>query len=108
MVIRFRSSVIRVLALAGIVGICLTPAPAVAQDDDQLAGQLIKTSASVEPGDHVVVFGGKHSLDLMEAVAIEAQKAGGMVEMMLNTDRVARSKYRTSTSVRCRNTGSPG
>ena len=93
MVTRFRSSVIRVLALAGIVGICLTPAPAVAQDDDQLAGQLIKTSASVEPGDHVVVFGGKHSLDLMEAVAIEAQKAGGMVEMMLNTDRVARSYW---------------
>ena len=91
MVIRFRSSVIRVLALAGIVGIWLAPAPAFAQDDARLAVQLINTSASVEPGDHVVIFGGKHSLDLMEAVAIEAQKAGGMVEMMLNTDRVARS-----------------
>lgn len=91
MAIRFRSSILRVLALAGIVGIWLAPAQAVAQDDARLAEQLIKTSASVEPGDHVVVFGGKHSLDLMEAVAIEAQKAGGMVDMMLNTDRVARS-----------------
>ena len=93
MVIRLRSSVTRSLALAGIVGIWLAPAPAFAQDDARLAGQLIKTSASVEPGDHVVIFGGKHSLDLMEAVAIEAQKAGGMVEMMLNTDRVARSYW---------------
>jgi leucyl aminopeptidase (aminopeptidase T) len=91
MATRFGSSIIRVLALAGIVGIWLAPAQAVAQDDAHLAVQLIKTSASVQPGDHVVVFGGKHSLDLMEAVAIEAQKAGGMVDMMLNTDRVARS-----------------
>jgi len=85
------SSLPRILALAGIVGFWLTPASAVAQDDEHLAGQLIRTSASVQPGDHVVVFGGKHTLDLMEAVAIEAQKAGGMVDMMLNTDRVARS-----------------
>jgi len=86
-----RSSHILSLTFAVVFGVFLAPAPAVAQDEARLAGQLISTSASVQPGDHVVIFGGRVSLDLMEAVAIEAQKAGGMVDMMLNTDRVARS-----------------
>ena len=91
MVTRRLRFVAPLFALTGLSGLVLAPASAVAQDDARLAGQLINTSATVEPGDHVVIFGGKHSLELMEAVAIEAQKAGGMVDMMLNTDRVARS-----------------
>lgn len=86
-----RRSLILSFTFALGVGIVLSPAPVAAQDDARLAGQLVATSASVQPGDHVVIYGGRVSLDLMEAVAIEAQKAGGMVDMMLNTDRVARS-----------------
>jgi leucyl aminopeptidase (aminopeptidase T) len=75
------------VALAGIQG------TATAQEDAKLAAQIAKVSASVQPGDVVVVFGGAHTLPQMEAIAIEAQKAGGLVNMMVNTDRVARSYW---------------
>jgi hypothetical protein len=49
-------------------------ARAKAQDKDygELAGRIVKTSASVKPGD-VVVAGGKHDVALMEDLAIEAR-----------------------------------
>jgi leucyl aminopeptidase (aminopeptidase T) len=82
------------VALLLIAGLVLVPATAMAQADDaKLAVQLAHTSASVKPGDVVVVFGGKHTLPLMEMVAIEVQKAGGQVNMMLQSDRVARSYW---------------
>ena len=40
-----------------------------------------------------MITGGKHMIPLMEAVAIEVQKAGGFQNMILNTDRVTRSFY---------------
>lgn len=66
-----------------------------AQSDEmtqKLALRLVQ-SASVKPGDVVMINGGKHMIPLMEAVAIEVQKAGGFPNMMLNTDRVTRSFY---------------
>lgn len=75
------------MALAGSQG------TATAQEDAKLATQIAKVSASVQPGDVVVVFGGAHTLPQMEAIAIEAQKAGGLVNMMINTDRVARAYW---------------
>lgn len=60
-------------------------------DEEALARKVVSTSVNVRPGDVVVVAGGKHTIPLMEAVAIEAQKAGGMVTMFLNSDRVWRS-----------------
>ena len=75
------------LAFAGSYG------PATAQDDSKLATQIAGVSAGIQPGDVVVVFGGAHTLPQMEAIAIEAQKAGGLVNMMINTDRVARSYW---------------
>ena len=62
-------------------------------NDARLARELAQTATSIKPGDVVVVYGGKHTLPLMEAVAIEVQKVGGQVNMMLNTDRVARSYW---------------
>lgn len=59
-----------------------------------LAGRIARTAAGIKPGDVVVVAGGKHTIPLMEAVAIEAQKAGGMVSMFLLSDSVTRSSYR--------------
>ena len=66
-----------------------------AQTDEmtqKLALRLVQ-SASVRPGDVVMITGGKHMIPLMEAVAIEVQKAGGFQNMILNTDRVTRFFY---------------
>jgi aminopeptidase len=66
-----------------------------AQDKDygELAGRIVKTSAGVKPGDVVVVAGGKHDVALMEALAIEAAKAGGLVTMFLDSDKYERAFY---------------
>ncbi len=82
---------IALMLLTTILGI----SAATAQDDkkyQELAVRLVQ-SASVKPGDVVVVDGGKHIIPLMEAVAIEVQKAGGMPIMFLESDRVTRSFY---------------
>jgi leucyl aminopeptidase (aminopeptidase T) len=66
-----------------------------AQTDEatqKLAARLVQ-SASLKPGDVVIVDGGKHMIPLMEAVTVEVQKAGGMPVMFLESDRVARSFY---------------
>ncbi len=60
---------------------------------EELAKRIVNTSANVQAGDVVVVFGGKHTIPLMEAFTIEAMNAGGMVEMFLNTDKVSRAFY---------------
>jgi leucyl aminopeptidase (aminopeptidase T) len=59
----------------------------------ELASRIVKTSANVKPGDVVVVSGGKHNIALMEALAIEAAKRGGMVTMFLDSDKVERAFY---------------
>jgi leucyl aminopeptidase (aminopeptidase T) len=64
-----------------------------AQDYAELARRMVKTSASVKPGDVVVVFGGKHDVALMEDLAIESAKAGGLVTMFLDSDKYERAIY---------------
>lgn len=71
-----------------------SPSAAERPDLPRLARRIAHTAAGVRPGDVVVVFGGKHTIPLMEALAIEAQKAGGMVTMFLASDSVTRSSYR--------------
>jgi aminopeptidase len=90
-----RSSEIRpwTLALTVLAVLALFPASALGQDEMRLAGQIVNTTASVQPGDHVVIAGGKHNMSMVEAIAIEAQKAGGMVTMLVNSDRVLRSTW---------------
>lgn len=41
-----------------------------------------------------MVSGGKHEIPLMEALAIEAKKQGGLVTMFLDTDAVERATYK--------------
>ena len=45
----------------------------------------------MRPGDVVIVNGGKHTVGLMEEMAIEAGKAGGLPMLWLESDRVART-----------------
>src|SRR5439155_12637742 len=61
------------------------------RDLDELAHRIVTTSLVVKPGEVVVINGGKHTIPLMEALAIEADKAGGMVTILLDSDRVIRS-----------------
>src|SRR6266704_4291798 len=70
---------------------CTVPANPQERDLGELARRVVTTSVSVKPGDVVVITGGKHTVPLMEALAIEAQKAGGMVTMFLSSDSVVRS-----------------
>jgi leucyl aminopeptidase (aminopeptidase T) len=62
-----------------------------ARDLDHLAHRIVATSLAIKPGEVVVINGGKHTIPLMEALAVEAQKAGGMVTIFLSSDRVIRS-----------------
>jgi leucyl aminopeptidase (aminopeptidase T) len=59
----------------------------------ELARRIVSTSANIKPGEVVVISGGKHTIPLMEALAIESQKAGGLVNMFLYSDIVERSYF---------------
>jgi aminopeptidase len=78
-----------IFAAASLASLCT----AMAGDDqfNQLARKVVTVSANIKPGDVVMISGGKHTLPLMESLAIEARKAGGMVTILINTDRIARS-----------------
>jgi aminopeptidase len=84
-----------------LLGLCLIVGPGAAQSNPSarpalsvLAHRIAVTSARIKPGDVVVVAGGKHTIALMEAIAIEAQKAGGLTNLFLASDSVTRSYYR--------------
>jgi len=92
-----RCKVFFFIAVLVIINILLFSSAAIFAQEikfDELASKVIKTSANIKPGDVVVVNGGKHTIPLMEALAIEAGKAGGMVNMFLTTDRVLKSYYK--------------
>ncbi len=63
------------------------------KDYTELARKIVKTSANVKPGDVVVVAGGKHDVALMEDLAIESAKSGGLVTMFLDSDRLERAVF---------------
>ncbi|HXM17964.1 MAG TPA: aminopeptidase [Candidatus Tumulicola sp.] len=73
------------------LSLTMTRAAADAPNLQQLAQRIITTSVAVQPGEVVVIEGGKHTIPLMEALAIEAQKAGGLVTLWLDSDKVIRS-----------------
>jgi leucyl aminopeptidase (aminopeptidase T) len=77
----------------GLLAAVATPGQTTGQPQDYavLARRIVAESANIKPGDVVVINGGQHNIPLMEALAIEVQKAGGMPTMFLNTDRVQRS-----------------
>ena len=84
-----------VVGVVCLVFTALVCSPALGADEDQerLARQVVETTANIQPGDVVVIAGGQHTTDLMEAVASEVWKAGGMCTMLLQTDRANRARY---------------
>ena len=58
----------------------------------EIAHKVVNFSAGVKPGEVVVISGGVQKLPLMEALAIEAAKAGALVEpLFVTTDRLERA-----------------
>ncbi len=85
-----RSGGMLLLILLSIGLLSLKPAIAQEKNFDELAHRVVTASANVKPGEVVVISGGKHTIPLMEALAIESMKAGGMVTMFLSSDKVSR------------------
>jgi hypothetical protein len=82
------------LIVSGLILVLLSAAPACfaqGRNFDELAHRIVTTTVNIKPGEAVVISGGKHTVPLMEALAIEAQKAGGLVTMFLGSDKVIRS-----------------
>lgn len=90
--ISVRSTIVAlVVSLASLTA--LSQADAQSTTYQQLAHRIITSSVQVQPGEVVLITGGKHTIPVMEALAIEAQKAGGLVTITLNSDKVIRSQY---------------
>ncbi|WP_460551303.1 aminopeptidase [Hymenobacter daeguensis] len=76
------------IPMACVWGLLLSTGSAFGQNYEQMARQIVNTSAGVKSGDAVVITGGQHTLPLMEAVAVEVARAGGQPTMWLTTDKV--------------------
>ena len=85
--------ILTICAAIGLGVFAGSAAKAQEMDYGELARRVVKTSANVKPGDVVVVYGGKHDIALMEALAIETAKQGGMVTMFLDSDKFERAFY---------------
>src|SRR5438046_9702511 len=73
------------------VSVALSAAAAQQGNVDRLAHRIVTTAVAVRPGEVVVITGGKHTISLMEALAIETQKACGMAAILRSSDKVVRS-----------------
>jgi aminopeptidase len=78
---------------AGLAVFCATTAVAQEMNFSEMAGTIVKTSAGVKPGDVVMIFGGRHNMDFIEALAIEVRKQGGMPQMIFDTDKYERAQF---------------
>ena len=82
-----------VLGLATLLATATSTADAADPRLEKLGRDVVHTSGNIKPGDVVVVSGGTHTIDLMEAVAAEVWKVGGLPTMFLKTDRVSRAHF---------------
>jgi len=57
----------------------------------KLAHNVITSTAQVKPGEVVLISGGKHTTPLLEELAIETFKAGGLPVISLDSDRIERA-----------------
>jgi leucyl aminopeptidase (aminopeptidase T) len=87
--------VITILALVSVTA--AAPFLASAQSSDRygdLARQIVRNSAAVKPGGVVWITGGTTTISLMEALGVEATRAGAAVELSLQTDRMMAAFFR--------------
>ena len=63
-------------------------------NNNELAKKVLQESFNVQPGNVIVISGGQHTLDLMEAFVIEARKLGAVVNTSIDTDKMIKSLYR--------------
>lgn len=57
-------------------------------DYNTLAANIVKNVAQIKPGEQVVVYGGKHLMDLLELIAQEVNLNGGNSIIVVNSDKV--------------------
>ena len=90
-----RNDSLKVISLVVIGIVIIISAASFAQDTNwkELSYRVIGVTANVKPGDVVVVYGGKHTIPLMEMLAIESNNAGGLTNMFLDSDKVLRALY---------------
>lgn len=82
------------IAMVAVAVLRLAADPLAAQEAtvEQMARKVID-NAGVKPGEVVAIAGGKHTVPLLEALAIEAQKAGALSQIFLSSDRVVRASF---------------
>ena len=71
-------------------------APAVARpatDLEQLAERIVQQSAGVQRGEHVLITGQPHDLELLENLAVHVRKLGGFPNVTLGTDRMDKRMF---------------
>lgn len=61
---------------------------------NRLASQVTRRALRIHPGDVVMIAGGKHTVPVMEALAIETLRAGGLMQMLLSSERVTRARLK--------------
>lgn len=60
-------------------------------DNHELARRILTKTFNVQPGNIVVINGGQHTLDLLEAFTIETYKLGAYPIPIYNTDKITKS-----------------
>jgi aminopeptidase len=90
-------TIIPVLLVSMFLGFFCTATPAQDQKTDpriaEIAHKVVTVSAGVQPGEVVAISGNEAHLAFMEALAIEALKAGAVVPIFVTTDRIQRSIF---------------
>ena len=74
-----------------LMGLLLLATPVLRQNYEQMAQQIVHTSAGVKPGELVLIKDGQHTMPLMETIAVEDARAGGHPAMLVSTDKVERA-----------------
>ncbi|MFO7657856.1 MAG: aminopeptidase [Bacteroidales bacterium] len=62
-------------------------------DKNELARNTLTKVLNVQPGELVVIHGGKHTLDLLEAFAIETYRLGASPVPVFTSDKIERLSY---------------
>jgi aminopeptidase len=75
-----------------------TPTPAARSeapptDLDQLAERIVRQSAGVQRGEHVVISGHAHDLELLENLAVHVRRLGAFPVVTLSSDRMAKRMF---------------